>query len=216
MNQDMIKYYEERATEYDLVYQIPEEQPDLQKATNLFQEIVAGKNVVEIACGTGFWTEAMAQTAHSVYATDINQRVIHIAQQRQVHKNISYHVLDMHQIQTDKKWDILFGGFIWSHLLLQEIPGFLQKLHSIINRDGMFIFIDSKQKENSVHDAKNIHRTDKFGNTFQCRTLLNGTQHEVVKNFPSSAFLKEQFSKIGYDIQFVQLDYYWILSCKNK
>ena len=76
MNRDIIAYYHHRAGEYDKVYLNPAEQSDLLEATKFFQDIFYRKDVLEIACGTGYWTERIAKVANSVYATDINQSVI--------------------------------------------------------------------------------------------------------------------------------------------
>lgn len=50
MNQDIISYYNDRAKEYDRVYSNSEEQQDLSTATDLFQDLFAGKKVLEVAC----------------------------------------------------------------------------------------------------------------------------------------------------------------------
>jgi len=80
MNNDLVEYYAERAKEYEKIYDKPERQGDLKALSNLVQTIFAAKDVFEIACGTGYWTQHIAKTADSVLATDINQAVIDIAE----------------------------------------------------------------------------------------------------------------------------------------
>ena len=75
----LIDYYAKRANEYERIYQKPERQNDLEILRNLFRKILAGKNVLEIACGTGYWTQVISQTANSITATDINEEVLQIA-----------------------------------------------------------------------------------------------------------------------------------------
>lgn len=214
MNQDIIAYYNDRASEYDKVYQIPEEQNDLIKSTKLFQNIFANKSVLEIACGTGYWTEQISKTANSILATDINQVVIDIANSRQYNNNVTFQVIDMNNLSVDKPFDAIFGGFIWSHILLQDLDNFILKLKSLINEKGEIVFIDSKQVENTNHDKKSITRVDQFNNTFQTRELENGTKHEVLKNFPNEKFLKDKLSSISNEINIIELEHYWIAICK--
>lgn len=213
MNQDLVSYYNQRAKEYEKVYQNPAEQVDLQTAEKIFQEIFANKTVLEIACGTGYWTERIAKTATSVFATDINESVIEIAKNREK-ENITFAVADMFDLTTDKKFDGLFAGFIWSHILLQDLDGFLQKVKNFLNPNGTIVFIDGNAVSGTNHDLKNIAKTDEYGNTFQKRTLENGTTHLVLKNFPTKEFLTNKLSNIATDIEFTNLEYYWIASCK--
>lgn len=214
MNQDLVSYYSERAKEYEKVYQNPAEQNDLQTAEKIFQDIFADKIVLEIACGTGYWTERIAKTVTSIFATDINESVIEIAKARH-RENITFAVADMFEISMDEKFDAVFGGFIWSHILLQNLNKFLEKAKSFLKPNGMIVFIDGNAVAGTNHDLKNITKTDEHGNTFQTRKLENGTSHLVLKNFPTEDFLRKKLSQIAVNVEFIKLEYYWIVSCKT-
>lgn len=54
MNTDIVSYYKARAEEYDKIYSQIERQMDFKKAIKIFQDIFANKQVLEIACGTGY------------------------------------------------------------------------------------------------------------------------------------------------------------------
>ena len=213
MNQNLISYYNKRAKEYDRVYQIPEEQEDLAKATEFFQTIFANKTLLEIACGTGYWTEQIAKTATAILATDINRNVIDIAKTRQYNNIVTFEIEDLFHLKTKNKFDALFGGFIWSHILLQDLDNLLSSLKKNIIENGTMVFIDSKPIEGRYHDKKRITRTDEFGNTFQTRQLEDGSTYEVLKNFPNNDFLYSKLSKIATNINFIDLDHYWIAIC---
>ena len=213
MNQDLVSYYAERAKEYEKVYFNPDEQEDLQTSEKIFQYLFANKKVLEIACGTGYWTERIAKTATSIYATDINESVIEIARARQ-QENITFAVADMFDFAPVEKFDGVFAGFIWSHILLQDLDKFLKQIKSFLKPNGTLIFIDGNAVAGTNHDLKNITKTDEYGNTFQTRTLENGSSHLVLKNFPTKDFLIEKLSNIATDINFINLKYYWIVSCK--
>lgn len=215
MNQDLVSYYKQRAHEYDKVYKIPEEQNDLITASSIFQKILYNRTVLEIACGTGYWTEQISKTAKSILAMDINDEVIEIAKSRNINNNVSFAVANMKDFSTDIKFEGLFGGFIWSHILLQDLDQLLIRLSNMLTEDAEIVFIDSKQIEGSIHDKKRITRTDRFGNTYQTRQLENGTTHEVLKNFPTDDFLSEKLSQIGIGVRIINLEHYWIATCKT-
>ncbi|MBX7226197.1 MAG: class I SAM-dependent methyltransferase [Chitinophagales bacterium] len=213
MNEDVISYYNARAREYDKVYQNPDEQEDLQTATALFQQLFAKKAVLEVACGTGYWTEVIATTVTSIVATDINESVINIAKIKQTRDNVCFELSDMFHLSSEKKFDGLFGGFIWSHILLQDLDGWIAKLHDHVFPGGIMAFIDSNPLVGTHHDIKHIAKTDSFGNTYQLRNLEDGTQHLLLKNFPTKDFLQQKLSAIGTDITYTQLKHYWIVCC---
>jgi SAM-dependent methyltransferase len=216
MNQDLVSYYKDRAKEYDKVYSNPDEQEDLLKAADVFRALFARRTVLEIACGTGYWTEQFSKTATSVYATDINSEVIAIAEERGIKANVTFAVADMFGMTADMKYEGIFGGFIWSHILLQDLERFIEKVKGLLRSDGVIVFIDSNHVEGTSHDINRITKTDGYGNTFQSRKLDNGTPHLVLKNFPTKDFLLQKLSNIATDIRYVSLKYYWIVSCRLK
>ena len=214
MNQDLADYYAKRAKEYDKVYLNPDEQPDLLKSARIFEDLFANRKVLEIACGTGYWTEVIARTAKSVYATDINESVLQIAKSRVSHAHVQFEVADMLHHIPEVKYEGLFGGFIWSHILLQDLELFLQHFSKCLLPGAVIAFIDSNPVKNTNHDPKNISQTDAFGNTFQRRGLEDGSQHLVLKNFPTPEFLERMLSPISCEIEYQALDNYWIVTAR--
>ena len=125
VNRDMISYYRDRAEEYDRNAYSEEKQrdrqSDIQTSARMLQETFANKNVLEIATGTGFWTEKIAQTAKSVIATDINDNAIEFAKEKTYPKgNVTFRVGDLYTLEDLPPQDALFGGFIFSHILKQD------------------------------------------------------------------------------------------------
>lgn len=207
MNKDLIEYYKERAKEYEQIYSKPERQEDLKRVAEILQEFYSGKSLVEIACGTGYWTERIAETARSIIATDINDSVLEVARSKSyINNNVTFKNQDLFSLNPDKKYENLFGGFIWSHILLQEFDEFILKVNGMIKENGTIIFIDNNYVEGS---SSKITYTDEFSNTFQTRNLQDGSTHLVLKNFPDENFV---LSKIqGKKIDFINLKYYWIV-----
>lgn len=208
INQDLVSYYKDRANEYDQVYQNPDEQDDLSAARTLFQRIFSNKSILEIACGTGYWTEHISKTASSLLATDINQSVIEIAKTRPFKNNVTFEVADMYSLNPGKKFDGMFGGFILSHIPTQEIDRFLGRVKEYLVINGDIVFMDSNPTDGTNHDKKRITKTDHYGNTYQTRNLGNGTIHEVLKNFPTQEFLVEKLSGIATEISYTHLRHY--------
>ncbi len=210
MNKDLIAYYRKRAAEYEKVYSNPDEQDDLRTAEDLFCGLFAGKSVLEIACGTGWWTERIARVAKSVLATDVNESVIDIARQKNLPGNVELQVADMFEFAPAERFDAVFCGFIWSHILLQDLHRFIERIGKFIKPGGPIVFIDGNPVEGTKHALKELASTDGFGNTYQLRRLADESEHLVLKNFPTSEFVGNMLSQVPGTMKFVNLRYYWI------
>ena len=209
MNENMVAYYKERAVEYEKIYSKPERQKDIARLENMLREIFAGKNLLEIACGTGYWTEKISRTASSIFATDINQSVIDIAKTKEYQADVSFNVYDLIELQPASAYENLFAGFIWSHIKLQELDAFIRKVNSLVKPGGKLVFTDNNYVEGS---STAISEKDDFGNTFQLRKLADGSMHKVLKNFPSEDMIRNLLNGKAQQIHFSRLEYYWILA----
>jgi ubiquinone/menaquinone biosynthesis C-methylase UbiE len=144
VKQDLILYYKERAKEYEQVYTKPERQHDLISAEYILQDLFSDKDILEIASGTGYWTGKIAKTAKSIDASDVNNSVIEIARQKNLSSTVRFEIADFYNIKIKEKHDSLFGGFIWSHILLQDLDRFLEFINGILPRNGLIVFMDNK------------------------------------------------------------------------
>lgn len=207
----MKQYYAQRAHEYDLIYQKPERQSSLRKMEETLPKLCKDQRVLEIACGTGYWTQFIAESSQSVVATDINKSVLEIAKNRIYAKqNVSFQQVDFNQLLPPlKKYDIIFGGFIWSHIPKQEIEAYLKKLKSHLSPKGKFIFIDNRFVKGS---STPISRTDQHTNTYQIRHLQDGSTFEVIKNFPTESEVALKLPNGSTNFNWQSFEYYWLAS----
>jgi SAM-dependent methyltransferase len=214
MNKDQIQYYNERAKEYEQIYQKPERQEDLLKLRIILKDLFIGKSVFEIACGTGYWTQIISETAKSIIATDINETVIEIAQSKKYQSPTTFEKADIFNLtNTNEKYDSGFGGFIWSHIPKQELDVFLSRFISNISQGGLVVFVDNRYVDGS---STPIDSKDNFGNTYQIRKLSNGSGYKVMKNFPADKEILDIINPIGIDIEIEKLTYFWVLKFKVK
>jgi len=76
---DMAAYYAARASHYEEIYDKPERQAELALLHEKVRDTLRGHDVLELACGTGYWTAQFAPAAASVLATDISPEVLAVA-----------------------------------------------------------------------------------------------------------------------------------------
>ena len=210
---ELVNYYKLRAKDYDQLYTREDRQDALREASEILKSIFRGKEVLEIACGTGYWTEQIAKTAKSILATDINDAMLEIAKTRNYGPaTVKFENRDLYAPVTTQHGS-LFGGYWWSHILLQDLDNFIDHVNKNVVSGGTVVFTDNLYVEGSNLP---VTRTDSFGNTYQTRTLSDGTRHEVLKNFFTEESITNLLADKVDDLKFTALQYYWILEYKVK
>jgi demethylmenaquinone methyltransferase/2-methoxy-6-polyprenyl-1,4-benzoquinol methylase len=203
-------YYAARAAEYENIYDKPERQADLQRLRALIPAHFAGRKVLEIACGTGYWTQHIAPAAASVTALDINEETLAIARDKPLPPGrVRFDVADVHAVYPAYQgYSGAFAGFWWSHLRRSERGAFLETLHRALAPGAVVMLLDNRYVEGS---STPISHADAEGNTYQQRTMADGTRHVVLKNFPAQAELLADVAGRGANAEYIALDYFWAL-----
>src|SRR6218665_39116 len=75
-------YYAARAPEYDRVYDKPERQADLRAIEAWLPTVFAGSRLLEVACGTGYWSRFLAPVVQQMLGVDASAQTLAIAQAR--------------------------------------------------------------------------------------------------------------------------------------
>lgn len=204
----MEEYYQERTPVYDRVYSYPERQADLRQLEIYIPEQFKNLEVIEIAAGTGYWTQFLSQKAKSVYATDITKEALSLINSRElVLNNVSTEVLDVYSITRKNHYEGLFAGLWYSHVLLSDLPKFYKSIHKCLAPGATVLFIDNSLAQ---CDRLPITFTDESGNTFQDRILDSGKTHRILKNFPKKEHLISSAVKYGRDFIYKEFGNYWL------
>jgi demethylmenaquinone methyltransferase/2-methoxy-6-polyprenyl-1,4-benzoquinol methylase len=115
--------------------------------------------------------------------------------------------------EVDGTFSAALVGFWWSHVLKANLDGFLQALHSKLSEGATVIILDNRYVEGS---STPISRSDGYGNTYQMRKLTNGSTYEVLKNFPTQEEFVNRIASFAENINFTELDYYWLAQYNIK
>lgn len=211
---DMAAYYAARATHYEEIYDKPERQEELALLQEKVCDALRGHEVLEIACGTGYWTAQFASAVASVLATDINPEVLAVARGKGLPADkVQFALGNAFALDVGAKYSACFAGFLWSHVKRQEQAGFLEHLRNKLGKDTLLVLIDNSYVEGSNTP---IARTDLEGNTYQIRRLPNGERYEVLKNFPTDSALRKKLAAAVKEIRIVRLEHYWMLTGRLK
>jgi len=205
------QYYADRANEYDLTYQRPERQNDLKTICILLKNLLDGHHVLEVACGTGYWTKIIDSVAKSITATDINNEVLQIAKNKLINsKKVTFIQDDSYSLKKIQgNFTAGFAFSWWSHILISKLKDFLNMFHYRLQPGALVIFVDNFHTKGS---GIPISRIDSDGNTYQIRKLQDGREYEILKNFPTREIFDEILGKSVKNLKIEFLTYIWIVT----
>lgn len=206
---DLLAYYAARADEYEKVYEKPERQRDLSRLHAVIPAYFENRRVLEVACGTGYWTRRIAPLVSSMVACDLTRETLAVAQANQpARPNVSFLVADAYDLAAvPGAFDSALAGFWWSHIRHADLGRFLDGLHQRLEPGSLVVFVDNCYVEGSNWP---ITHTDAEGNTYQRRRLENGAEHDVLKNSPTATQLRDVIERSGgRDLAILELEHYW-------
>ncbi len=180
----MAAYYAARAAEYEAVYAKPERQADLRRLEAWLPGVFAGRRVLEVAAGTGWWTVHGARHATLWLATDLNPETLAVARAKpHMPASVRFATADAYTLAElgDRRFDAAFVGFWWSHVPKARLAPWLDVLFAHLVPGAPVVFVDNRYVEGS---STPIAEIDANGDHWQHRRLADGSRHRVLKNHP--------------------------------
>lgn len=205
------QYYAARAREYERIYAKPERQAELARLKELLPPMFADCRVLEVACGTAYWTQFLVRAAKSIVAVDANLETLEVAAEKSwPFGRVHFRTADAYSLPDELgMFDAAFAGFWWSHVPVRDRSRFLSSLDQRLVPRAKVVLLDNLFVESSSTPIS--HRDDE-GNTYQRRRLDDGSEHVVLKNFPSESELNADISIYGCNTRFISFEYYWLFS----
>lgn len=211
----LTQYYAVNADNYDQVYAQEERFDDLDDLQELIAELFDGHKVLELGCGTAYWTDLISEVAESVYATDISQEMLDLAETRGLDEDIvTFGRMDAFELPDGMQgeYSAVFIGNLWRHVRREEQEKFLKTLRAKLGKDVLLVVLD----ESAIEGQSVIARTDADGNTYQFVTADDGQRYEIMFNYLTDSTLRKRFADHARQIKIARLQYYFLLSCRLK
>lgn len=216
--EQMKEYYRARADEYDQWfyrqgrYNRSEETNQLWFAESAevftaLNDLAISGDVLELAPGTGIWTERLVRTANSVTAVDASPEMIEINKAKINSDKVRYVLADLFNWQPDRQYDAVFFGFWLSHVPVERLESFWQTVAKAMKPGGKLFFVDSRREPTSTAAD---HQLPETGNQVMTRKLNDGSEFQIVKNFYTPEVLQPYLEANNLIVDIQQTAHYFI------
>jgi demethylmenaquinone methyltransferase/2-methoxy-6-polyprenyl-1,4-benzoquinol methylase len=197
---EQIAYYRARAPEYERgLYATAEAQRLLE---DVAERIPADVDVLELACGTGVWTERLARRVRTLTAVDAAPEMIEIARER-VDGAAQFICADVLDWRPPRRYDVVFFGFWLSHVPAERFADFWTMLRGCLVDGGQVVFVDEH--------AGNEGKESWLAREVVQRTLADGSTHRVVKAFLDPPQVADRLAELGWRADVRALGPDWVI-----
>jgi len=211
---EQMAYYRAQAQEYDEVTENAEELKEAYaRARELLQRMGPYEQVLELACGTGTWTQVLLPIAHNITAIDAAPEMLTIARQKLGNAHVSYQQADVFQWEPRQEYDLVFFANWLSHVLPKDLDAFLHKVSRAVRPGGYLVMIDQSAP---TSEDREIMTEGEGGSLYAHRSLRNGEAFTIVKVFYEVTALQERLAALRFEATLHHLsDLFFFLSAKR-
>jgi len=208
---ELTAYYNARASEYEEIYhrQDPEQQAELARIAKQLDKLFLRLDIIDVACGTGYWTNMVAPDASHVTGIDLSEEMLSVARNGTKNHNVEYRLADAYDLgRWPAKFDGALVNFWLSHVPKSKLTDFLSGLHSKLSRNSIVFMADNVCVPGLGGELLEEEGRE---DTFKLRTLRNGTTHKVIKNYYDRHSLKVLFEPRSKDLDVWEGRFYWTI-----
>jgi demethylmenaquinone methyltransferase/2-methoxy-6-polyprenyl-1,4-benzoquinol methylase len=167
-------------------------------------------DVLELACGTGIWTERLARSATSITAVDAAPEMLARAATRGGAESVRFIEADLFEWRPDRRYNTVVFGFWLSHVPEQRFERFWNLVSDCLRPGGeVFFFDDNHRTEAELIEGSNSSIIE--------RRLSDGTAFRVVKASFRAPELEGRLRALGWNVSVTPTagPFYWGTGCRS-
>ncbi len=204
--QEQIAYYRARASEYDEWflrqgrYDHGEEHRrqwwnEVAQVQAEFDTFAPRGKVLELASGTGWWTEQLVRHADQITAVDAAAETIALNRERVDSDKVTYVQDDIFTWKPPHTYDVAFFSFWLSHVPPDRFDNFWTLVEQAVGPDGRVFFVDSRYNPGAIAIDNRLGTPQ---DTSVTRRLNDGRSFEIVKIFYEPNDLAQRLERRGW------------------
>jgi SAM-dependent methyltransferase len=186
-------YYRARAPEYDEWWQ---RRGRFDRGSDLAEEwdwqvaqiaaaldtFGATGDVLEMAGGTGWWTERLSRTAGHLTVIDSSPETLDLNRDRVGRPDVDYLAVDLFMWQPKRTYDVVFFSFWLSHVPRPRFSAFWSLVRSCLAPGGRVFLVDNRNDPHPAGEMKDPYIVH-HGPDLDLRRLHDGSKYQVVEVF---------------------------------
>src|SRR5829696_2029653 len=210
---DQLDYYRARAREYDrTVVPSPNSKNFLKIETELAQireavhHLPPCKEALELASGTGIWTQELLKVAKEVTALDGAPEMLDVTRAKLGDSTrVKYECIDLFTWQPGRPYDLVFFAFWLSHVPLERLGRFLEKVTRATRVGGRMFIVDEPANGQHLSGPTSPEST-------QTRLLEDGRSFQIIKAYYDPAAVQRNLARRGFgEFQTFSGEYFFYL-----
>ncbi len=213
------RYYDARASEYeDWWYRRGRYDHGVEAKARWFADIeqvraaldrfAPSGRVLELACGTGIWTQRLAASASALTALDASPEALSLARAKVGAERVRWVLADVFAWEPpEAAFDVCFFGFWLSHVPGELMGAFWEKVGRALAPEGRVFIVDSALSERAT--ARD-HATPRGGERIERRRLADGREFEIVKHWFEAPALRALIEQAGWDARIEQSEEFFV------
>ncbi len=184
-------YYRARAPEYDEWWQRrgrydrgEDSRVEWERQVAVIDDALASfgatGDVLELAGGTGWWTQRLADTAGSLTVVDASAETLEHNRARVGRGDVDYVVADLFDWRPERRYDVVFFSFWLSHVPRPRFSAFWSLVADCLAPGGRAFLVDNREST-SPASAGGDPNVEEYLPDLHRRRLTDGSEWRVVK-----------------------------------
>jgi demethylmenaquinone methyltransferase/2-methoxy-6-polyprenyl-1,4-benzoquinol methylase len=183
--QEQMRYYRERAAEYDATV-LSDDDGDVDPLAQelrawpptIMARLTPCEQALELACGTGIWTRPLLALAQQVLAVDASPEMLALNRAKVADARVRYQLADLFAWEADAPVDLAFAAMWFSHVPSQRLPSMLATLRRAVRPGGQLCIVDEP-------DSSPVRPPTAEDPDLETRELRDGRRFQIVKIYQS-------------------------------
>ena len=157
-----------------------------------------GRAALELAAGTGLWTQRLAGHFAEVTAVDASPETLVINRDRlgAAADRVTYQVADLFTWRPTRRYDVVFFSFWLSHVPPERFDAFWKLVRACLAPEGRAIFVDSRYSQQSTAVDHTLEGEQAITMT---RRLNDGREYRIVKIYYQPEELARRLGSSGWE-----------------